>query len=113
MKLSTKRLLEKLDQIDSDLLQLWVQDDGEITEEQKWEIFVNLLERRVDVLQTCKNANLNLSKEQYLPKWLERLTQSRQELRLREIKMLYDEMNRQRKIAKYKKVGRTLDNDTP
>ena len=35
-----------------------------------------------------------------------------QELRLREIKILYDEIKRQKKIAKYEKVGRALEDDT-
>ncbi|NCN27879.1 hypothetical protein GW915_09915 [bacterium] len=112
MKISKTHLLEKLDQVDVDLLQLWVEDEGEVSDEQKWEIFVELLERRVTVLQTCRNANIKLSQEQCLPRWLARLTQSRKELRLREVKILYDELKRRRNVAKYRKVERQLEDDT-
>lgn len=111
MKTTPDKLLEKLDEIDHALLELWVQDEGEISDEQKWEIFARLLEQRVDILKTCIESKIEVSKQQCFPVWLERLTQSRKELRLREIKILYDELKRQRQISKYRKVGRTQEHD--
>ena len=36
MKTTPDKLLEKLDEIDHALLELWVKDEGDIGDEQKW-----------------------------------------------------------------------------
>jgi hypothetical protein len=111
MKVTPETLLQKLDEIDHALLELWVEDESEVGDEEKWEIFVKLLEARVELVKTCIDAKMELTKAQCFPQWLERLTHSRKELRLREIKILYDDLKRQKQISKYRKVGRTLEND--
>ncbi len=112
MKLSSSKLINKLEEIDHALLELWIRDEGDIGDEQKWEIFAGLLEQRVKILKTCLEAKIEISKSQCFPAWLERLTQSRKELRLREIKILYDELKRQKQVSKYRKAGRTQENDS-
>jgi hypothetical protein len=112
MKISSESLLQKLDEIDHALLELWVkEDENDLSDDEKWEIFVKMLEKRVEILKTCFSAKVPLNNAQCFPQWLERLTQSRKELRLREVKILYDELRKQKKISKYRKVGRDTEND--
>lgn len=96
-----KSLLDKLQALDEDILKLWISDTAELDEDDRWEIFVVLLETRVALLKTCKDAQVKLDAELAWPKWLESLTNSRQEIRLRELKKLYEDLQKQRYIRRY------------
>ena len=96
-----RSLLDKLQALDEDILKLWISDSEELDEDDRWEIFVVLLETRVALLKTCKDAKVKLDAEMAWPSWLERLTNSRKELRLRELKKLFDDLQKQRYLQRY------------
>ena len=96
-----KSLLDKLQALDEDILKLWLADSDELNEEDRWEIFVVLLETRVSLLKTCKDASVKLDAEMAWPRWLESLTNSRKELRLRELKKLFEDLQKQRYLKRY------------
>ncbi len=101
-------LLDKLQALDEDILKLWIADSDELDEDDRWEIFVVLLETRVALLKTCKDAQVKLDAEMAWPRWLERLTNSRKELRLRELKKLFDDLQKQRYLKRYETQQQVL-----
>lgn len=96
-----KSLLEKLQALDEDILKLWIADSDELDDDDRWEIFVVLLETRVALLKTCKDVSIKLSPDLAWPQWLESLTNSRKELRLRELRKLFDDLQKQRYLKRY------------
>lgn len=96
-----RSLLDKLQALDEDILKLWINESEELDDDDRWEIFVVLLETRVALLKTCRDAKLNLDAEMAWPQWLESLTNSRKELRLRELKKLFEDLQKQRYLKRY------------
>lgn len=96
-----KSLLDKLQALDEDILKLWISESSELDEDDRWEIFVVLLETRVALLKTCKDAGVRLEADIAWPEWLDSLTNTRKELRLRELKKLFEDLQKQRYIKKY------------
>ena len=109
MKISKQKLLEKLLQIDERLVNIWIQDDLELADEEIWDLFVVLLETRVELLKTCRQAGIPVSQEMALPEWLETLVTSRNEIRLREIKQLARDLKRRRQVLSYKSALEAAD----
>lgn len=96
-----RSLLEKLQALDEDILKLWISDAAELDEDDRWEIFVVLLETRVALLKTCHDVGIKLTIDLAWPSWLDRLTNSRKEVRLRELKKLFDDLQKQRYLKRY------------
>jgi hypothetical protein len=96
-------LLDKLQALDEDILKLWISDSNELDEDDRWEIFVVLLETRVALLKTCKDAGIKLDADLAWPRWLDSLTNSRKEIRLRELKKLFDDLKKHRYLRRYEK----------
>ena len=99
-------LMRKLRTLDEKLLQIWVDEELGLEDDERWELFVLLLESRVKLLITCRDAGMVLSPEDCMPSWLEKLTSNRKELRLRDLKLLYDEMKQRRNIKTFEEVAR-------
>jgi hypothetical protein len=105
MKITAQTLMAKLEQLDKRLVDIWLEDNLELHDDEIWELFVLLLESRVELLKSCKDAGLQLSQEQCLPGWLQRLVDSRGEMRVRELKLVQSEM-KQKTIKSYKTTAR-------
>lgn len=105
MKISKDKLLHRLKALDERLLQIWVDDNIELSDEERWEIFIILLESRVNLLTTCRNAGVVLSPEACMPRWLEKLTSSRKEVRLRDLRLLYEELRQKKTVKAYEDVA--------
>jgi hypothetical protein len=101
MKITRQGLLDKLNQIDQRLLDIWLVEKPELGEEETWELFLVLLETRVEILKSCRDAGLKISPEDCTPAWLDKLVTNRQELKLREIRKMAFEMQRAKKISTY------------
>jgi len=101
MRISKTHLREKLEQLDERMLSLWILEEEKIPEDEIWEIFVVLLETRVELIKCCLSAGIQLSQNDCLPDWLQRLVENKQELRLREIRKMSFEMNLKKKISAY------------
>jgi len=97
MKVDKNHLLLKLADLDQKLMNLWINEDEEITDDDRWEIFVVLLESRVELLNLCKDAGIRLTEDQCVPKWLEKMTSHRKEIRLRELRVMGDKLKRDKK----------------
>jgi hypothetical protein len=78
---------------------LWLAEDLDLNDDEIWELFVVLLESRVELLKACKDGGMELSPEVCLPQWLAKLTNSQKETRLRELKKLSE---KQRNMPKYR-----------
>jgi hypothetical protein len=108
MKISKKDLLKKIDQIDQKLMNLWLNDNSDINDDDIWEMFVLLLESRVELLGICISAGIPLTQQICLPDWLERLTNARKELRLHELKKLANKKSQGEKYKLYESVAEIL-----
>jgi hypothetical protein len=106
MKITREKLFQKLKALDERLLQIWIDDNIELNDDERWEIFVMLLEARVNLLTTCRDAGVKLSPELCMPRWLETLTSSRKELRLRDLRLLYEELRQKKTIKAYEDVAK-------
>jgi len=106
MKITKEDLLEKLEQLDERLVTIWLNEDNAVTDEEMWDIFVILLETRIELLKSCKDAGIKLSQDVCLPPWLDRLVNRRQEIRLRDLRTVSRELEQRRKIRAYeRRVG--------
>ncbi len=111
MKISKEKLIEKLKVLDQRLLQIWIDDQLDLHDDERWEIFVVLLETRVELLTTCRDAGVALGPEVCMPPWLDKLTSSRRETRLRDLKLLYDEIRQKKNIKAYEEVAQMSQRD--
>ncbi len=100
-------LLLKLKQLDKRLIDIWLDEDSFLSDDDRWEIFVVLLETRVELLQTCKDAGVKLTPTMCLPSWLERLVSRKKEIRLRELKLLSEGIKARKIIEAYEKSATT------
>jgi len=105
MRITRESLLAKLEKLDRRLVSIWLEDNLELHDDEIWELFVVLLESRVELLKACRDAGLRLSDDEYLPGWLQRLVDSRGDIRIRELKLLQHEMQ-QKRIKAYKSVAK-------
>ncbi len=111
MKITRPKLMEKLKTLDERLLQIWIDDNIELHDDERWEIFVVLLETRVELLATCRDAGIVLSSEMCLPPWLEKLTSTARETRLRDLRLLYDEIRQKKNIQLFERVSKMVDGE--
>jgi len=100
-EISPNSLFFKLDALDNDIIKLWLNEESDLSDSERWEIFVVLLETRVALLKTCRDAKLELEPDMAWPTWLDKLSNSRKELRLRELKKLFEDLKKQKYISKY------------
>ncbi len=106
MKIDKEHLLKKLSDIDQKLMGLWINEDEDLSDDDRWEIFVVLLETRVEILNLCQEAGIRLTAEQCVPAWLERMTSHRKEIRLRELRLLGENLRKnKKKYEAYEKVS--------
>jgi hypothetical protein len=91
--------------MDQRLVNLWLEDEGILTDDEKWELFAVLLESRVSLIQTCRDAGVLLTREQILPGWLLRLTDRQKEVRLRELKYLSEELKTRKIHQAYERIA--------
>jgi hypothetical protein len=108
MKITKEDLLKKIDQIDQKLMNLWLNENSDINDDDIWEMFVILLESRVELLGICLHAGVPLTRQICLPDWLERLTDARKEMRLRELKKLANKKSQGEKYRLYENVAELL-----
>ncbi len=101
------KLLKKLENLDDRLLNVWLQDEPPLTDEERWDIFVTLLETRVGLLKTCRDAGIALTDDLCVPRWLERLANSRFSVRRREIRLMEEERQLRKKVGVYANVAST------
>ncbi|MBS1983863.1 MAG: hypothetical protein JST16_06800 [Bdellovibrionales bacterium] len=104
-KIKPADLLAKLEHLDARLLNVWLQDEPVLTDEERWDIFATLLESRVGLLKTCRDAGVALTDEMCVPRWLERLSSSRLAIRRREIRHLEEERQLRKKVGVYETVA--------
>jgi hypothetical protein len=104
-ELLKERLLSKLDWMDDRLVNIWLEDESSLSDDDKWEIFAVLLESRVALVKTCQDAGLALKADQVLPPWLERLTDRQKEVRLRELKLLSEQLKTRKIHQAYERIA--------
>jgi hypothetical protein len=102
MRIKVSKLLEKLHQLDDRLLAIWTDENDGLADDERWDIFVVLLESRVELLKVCRDAGVELSEAMCLPDWLKRLTDRQRTIRLREVRLLAEQMKVQRAVRSYK-----------
>ncbi|MEO5667081.1 MAG: hypothetical protein ABIR96_03390 [Bdellovibrionota bacterium] len=113
MRISKKDLLKKIEQIDARLMNLWLSEHADLNDDDIWEIFVVLLESRVELLNVCMEAKVPLTPEICMPEWLEKLTNSRKEMRLHELKKVTQKTGKSDKYRLYENMASVLEeNDT-
>lgn len=101
VRVTHRDLLKKLEALDERLLNIWLQEDSTVSDEEVWEMFVILLETRVEILKTCQAAGIKLNPDVCLPAWLERLANRKMDLRLREIKVMAENFKKRKTVEKY------------
>jgi hypothetical protein len=101
VRMTHHELLGKLKALDEKLVNIWLTEENKLSDEEIWEIFVVLLESRVEILKTCRDAGIRLTNELCMPTWLERIVTRKKELRLRDIKILADELRRQQRVSSF------------
>lgn|GEM_PF-1255657 len=108
MRISKKDLLKKIEQLDQRLMGLWLSEHADMNDDEIWEIFVVLLESRVELLNVCIQAKVPLSPEICMPEWLEKLTNSRKEVRLHELKKVTQKTGKGDKYRLYESMAKVL-----
>ena len=108
MKISKQDLLKKIDQIDQKLMNLWLNDNVDMNDDDIWEVFVVLLESRVELLNICRQAKVPLTSEICMPEWLEKLTNSRKEVRLHELKKMAEKKGKGDKYRLYENMAKIV-----
>jgi hypothetical protein len=103
MKITQRDLLDKLEQLDERLVNIWLADENSLEDDDIWDIFALLLETRVELLKSCKDAGIKLSVETCLPEWLDRLVNRQKEVRLRDLRGVARELEQRRKLRSYDK----------
>jgi hypothetical protein len=101
VKLTHAELVSKLKSLDEKLVNIWLTEENKLSDEEIWEIFVVLLESRVEILKTCRDAGVKLTGQMCLPPWLEKIVARKKELRLRDIKLLAEDMRKQKNLSSY------------
>lgn len=104
-KMTKQALLRKLDLLDERLLNIWIQDSPSLSDEEKWDIFVTLLETRVELLKACRDAGIRMGAERIVPGWLERLSTSRMEIKRREIRQYREEALQKKRVGVYESIA--------
>ena len=106
MKIRSQDLIQKVEELDGRILGIWLDEEHESrTDEEKWALFVDLLETRVEMLKVLRDAGVPLSDELCLPRWLQNLTDSRFEVRRRELRRFEEERRNRKVTGMYEKVG--------
>ena len=113
MKIRKETLIQKLGQLDDRLLNLWVDENPELSDDDRWEIFALLLETRVEILRALKDAGIKLTSEICLPPWLDRLTSRKREVRLRELRAMAEEKKTRAKLAVYQGIAENEGSENP
>jgi hypothetical protein len=113
VRITKENLLAKLEQLDMRLLNLWVDEDPDLSDDDRWEIFAVLLETRVELLGALRTAGVRLPPESCLPPWLDRLTSRKRELRLRELKSVMDEKKKRAPMAVYRGIAENTGEENP
>lgn len=108
MKISKKDLLKKIEQLDLRLMNLWLSESADLNDDDIWEIFVVLLESRVELLNVCIEAKVPLTPEICMPEWLEKLTSSRKEIRLHELKKMAQKRGKSEQYRLYESMAKVL-----
>lgn len=108
MKISKKDLLKKIEQLDLKLMNLWIGENSDLNDDDIWEIFVVLLESRVELLNVCLDAKVPLTPEICMPEWLEKLTNSRKEVRLHELKKIAHKNGKSDKYRLYENMANVI-----
>ncbi len=105
MKISKEQLLQKLKLLDQRIMGLWLAEDLDLNDDEIWELFVVLLESRVELLKACRDGGMELSAEICLPQWLAKLTNAQKETRLRELKKLSEKQAKRKQYQAYEEAG--------
>ncbi len=108
MRISKSDLLRKLDQLDQRLMNLWLNENTDLNDDEIWDIFVVLLESRVELLNVCIKAGIQLSRETCLPEWLDKLTNTRKEIRLHELKKMAQKRSKGDKYRLYENMAEVI-----
>jgi hypothetical protein len=112
MKIDKAHLLQKLTDLDHKLMNLWINEDEDLNDDERWQIFVVLLESRVELLNLCRDSGIRLSAEQCVPEWLEKMTNHRKEIRLRELRQLGERIRKnKKKYQTYEKISDFKDEE--
>lgn len=98
MPINKNHLIQNLENLDRKLLSVWIEEDLDLDDDSRWELFVILLESRVELLKTMKDAGLQLTNDICLPQWLIRMANNRKDVRLRELKQIRENLNHSKKI---------------
>lgn len=78
--------LRHLKKLDEKILQLWVDGEGKLNENSS-NLFLVLLEKRVDLLKILRAAGVHLDPETCVPSWLEKFTRNAQCFTVRDLKV--------------------------
>jgi hypothetical protein len=111
VKITRDDLIKKLGALDHQILNIWVDDNVELDDDERWEIFAVLLETRVELLKSVKAAGVNLESEMVLPKWLQKMASARQEIRLRDLKRMHEELQHRKHVKTYEVMANLKDNE--
>jgi hypothetical protein len=109
VRISKEDLLKKLEQLDHRLMHLWLNENSDLNDDEIWDIFVVLLESRVELLNICIKAGVPMSREACLPEWLEKLTNSRKEIRLHELKKIAKKKGKGEKYRLYENMAEVVE----
>lgn len=109
MRITKAGLKQKLRQVDDKIMGLWVHESTRISDDDIWEEFVELLEARVELLDICVQAKVPLTREEALPQWLEKLSNSRKQIRLGELKKLHRKIHNGKKYKQYEDIFNLLE----
>ena len=109
MKITAKQLLDKLELLDQRILGLWIDEQMEMDDEERWELFALLLESRVELLKSCTEAGLRLPQDRYLPSWLKSMSSQQKEIRLRDLKRLHEQLQNSKNIRTYESIARIVE----
>jgi hypothetical protein len=77
--------LRHLKKLDEKILQLWIEGNGKLTEGAS-DLFLALLEKRVDLLKILRASGEQLHPETCVPPWLEKFTRQTQVFSVRDLK---------------------------
>lgn len=84
-ELTVNPKLRHLKKIDERILRLWVEAEGQLSQDQSG-LFLSLLEKRVQLLKVLRESGEKLNPDVCVPSWLERFTRGGRCFSLRDLK---------------------------
>jgi hypothetical protein len=105
-------ILGKLLDLDKRIRAFWVDSsESSLAEEDKWDLFLGMLNSRINLLQLCKDVGIELEAHESMPAWLSALVENRVLQRKAEMGISENQKRIINSSKAYRKVSKLSDRE--